>query len=335
MTDLQKNFPEQAGKAFVFQHYGYSPTLVHRNPDLSPGAKGLYSYLSTFVNADQMKQGKLHAWPSRERILQQMNISVNTFGKYLRELKKAGFIRVEQSRKTLKEGKQGFGNNLYILQTHVTDPSGEEICMSENCETEPSSHAESDPRKTCDSLQVNTSNTQGFSTTKNNRNTSFSTTRQDEASQCQGPIIQPEEDPYPQEEKEKEITLDVLLTSWNQTGVNPHHRLGQNTRARMQSALDAALEDYSSAQLLSTITTYAKLYQARKCRHKYRLVEFLEKRGYEHFLEETNWDRLPPREKRTRADFTYTESKQDLSLFSWLNPDDQEDTAIDSALDST
>lgn len=78
MTELQKNFPEQKGKAFVFQHYGYSPTLVHRNPDLSPGAKGLYSYLSTFVNADQMKQGKLHAWPSRQRILQDMNISVNS-----------------------------------------------------------------------------------------------------------------------------------------------------------------------------------------------------------------------------------------------------------------
>jgi predicted transcriptional regulator len=61
-----------------------------------------------------MKQGKLHAWPSRKRILKEMNISVNTFGKYLKELKEANLIHVEQGRQTLKKGKQGFGNNCYV-----------------------------------------------------------------------------------------------------------------------------------------------------------------------------------------------------------------------------
>lgn len=64
-------------------------------------------------------------------------------------------------------------------------------------------------------------------------------------------------------------------------------------------------------------------------------MEFLEKKGYEHFLEETNWDRLPPREKITRADFTYAESKQDRSQFAWLDPEDHEDAALDPGLDST
>ncbi len=335
MTDLQKNFPEQEGKEFVFRHYGYSPTLVHRNPHLSPGAKGLYAYLSTFVNADQMKEGKLHAWPSRKRILKDMNISVNTFGKYLKELKEAGFLRVEQGRKTLKEGKQVFGNNLYIFQTYVTSPSEGEISSTEDCDPEQNSHSESDQPNPCNSHQMNTSNTQGFSTTKNKSKINLSTTRQEEASQSQGQIMELEIWSYLKEKKEKEIRLDDLIAFWNQAGINPHYFLGQNTRVRMQIALEAALEDHSLSELLGTITTYAKLYKARKARHKYRLVEFLEKRGYEHFLEEKNWDRLPPREKITREDFTYKESQQDRSRFPWLNPDAQEDTASDPSLDST
>ena len=330
MTDWRKNFPEQEGKEFVFGHYGYSPTIVHRNPDLSPGAKGLYSYLSTFVNAEQMKQGKLHAWPSRKRILKEMNISVNTFGKYLKELKEANLIHVEQGRQTLKKGKQGFGNNLYIFQTYVTSPSAaEKPLVTEDCGSKENSHSKSDRSKPCDTQQVNTSNTQGFSITKNKSNNKFSTTRQ-EACQSQGRIIALEACPNPKEE----IDLDDFVDFWNQAGVNPHHRLGQNTRARIKSALDTALEDYPLGQLLGTITTYAKLYRGRKARHKYRLVEFLEKRGYEHFLEEENWERLAPR-KVARADFTYRESRQDLSLFPWLNPDGQEGGALDSPLDST
>lgn len=70
---------------------------------------------------------------------------------------------------------------------------------------------------------------------------------------------------------------------------------------------------------MGTITTYAKLYQARKATHKYRLVEFLEKRGYKHFLEEKNWDRTVAREPMTREEFTYGEPrKQDRSRFSFL-----------------
>ena len=264
-----------------------------------------------------------------------MNISVNTFGKYLKELKEANLIRVEQGRRTLEDGKQVFGNNLYIFQTYVTSLSEGEVSSTEDCDPEQNSHSESDLPKACDSQQMNTSNTQGFSTTKNKRKINLSTTRQEEASQSQGQTMELETCPYPQEEKEKEIHLDDLIAFWNQAGINPHHLLGQNTRVRMQIALDTALEDHSPSELLGTITTYAKLYNARKARHKYRLVEFLEKRGYEHFLEEKNWDRLPPREKITREDFTYKESKQDRSRFPWLNPDAQEGTASDPAFDST
>src|SRR5690554_5347821 len=103
MADWSKNVAEEEGKAFVFRHYGLGvPTFVLRNPELSIGAKALYAHLLTFVNAEQAKKGQLQAWPSRERILKELNISVNTFGKYLRELKDAQLIKVEQVRKTLE-----------------------------------------------------------------------------------------------------------------------------------------------------------------------------------------------------------------------------------------
>ena len=223
MTDWRKNFPEQEGKEFVFGHYGYSPTIVHRNPDLSPGAKGLYSYLSTFVNAEQMKQGKLHAWPSRKRILKEMNISVNTFGKYLKELKEANLIHVEQGRQTLKQGKQGFGNNLYIFQTYVTSPSAaEKPLVTEDCGSKENSHSKSDRSKPCDTQQMHTSNTQGFSITKNKSNNKFSTTRQ-EACQSQGRIIALEACPNPKEE----IDLDDFVDFWNQAGETHTTALGR------------------------------------------------------------------------------------------------------------
>lgn len=86
------------------------------------------------------------------------------------------------------------------------------------------------------------------------------------------------------------MTHDTLITFWNQQDINPLHRLGENTKRRIQKALTEALEGFSKAELLATITTYSELYKAKKCDHKYRLVEFIERRGYEHFLNEKNWN---------------------------------------------
>lgn len=333
MTDWKRNFPEREGKTFIYRHYGLTPSAVHRNPKLSLGAKALYSYLGTFINADQIKQGKLHAWPSRQRILRDLNISVNTFGKYLKELKDAELVKVEQARKTTAEGRQVYGNNLYIMQAYVAEDPENQVTLEKNT-SDKTRVAESDPVNDCDSLDLNTSITNALSITTNNSKTTFSTTDSNQASPSQRQIPLSKTLCCPKE-TEKEDPYDFLLTHWNQTGVNPHHRLGKGTRGRIQRALNQALEDYSMDELLGTFTTYAKLYKARRCSHKYRLVEFLEKRGYEHFLEESNWDRTPPKEKISTDDFTYKRPKQDRSRFPFLDLDYEGDTPKDPPLHST
>lgn len=61
MTDWLKNFPEQEGEIFVFRRYGLAPSVVFRDNNLSMGAKALYGYLATFVNAEEMKKGLFKA----------------------------------------------------------------------------------------------------------------------------------------------------------------------------------------------------------------------------------------------------------------------------------
>lgn len=185
MTDWAKNTSEQEGKIFLFSHYGLVPSLILRDPELSAMAKAIYSYLLTYVNPEQMKNGSFHAWPSRKRILRELNISVNTLGKYLNELRDANLVVVEQIRKTLKDGKQVYGNNLYKLQTHVSESQYQGVVRTPDLpDTEKANSSKPDHLKTCDSPKVNTSNTKGLSSTKINSNTNFSTTSESKASSC-------------------------------------------------------------------------------------------------------------------------------------------------------
>ncbi len=305
---------EQEGRTFVFRHYGLAPAVVFRNPNLSVGAKALYGHLATFVNGEQMKRGSLHAWPSRERIMKDLNISVNTFGKYLKELKDASLIEVQQVRRTLEEGRQAYGNNLYILQTHINN-GDDERPNYQNV-----SDSKTDPLKSCDSQEVNISSTRSLSSTRSESKINVSTTYQERGEAGNDAMFLVTENS--EEEQERELSFDVLLKTWNDSGVNQHHKLGENTQRRIQVALREALEDYSAVELLATIKTYAEVYKDRRCKHKYRLVEFLEKRGYEHFLVKENWKRNSPRGPVAREDFRYSVPEQDLSQFAFLYDDD-------------
>ena len=314
MTTMKENVSVPQKKINLYQHYGIVSSKVIRNPNLSLGAKNLYTHLATYVSAEQSKQGKRQAWPSRKRIIRDLNISVNSFGKYLNELKEAGVVKVEQSRRTLEDGRQVYGNNLYVLPSYVTESDDKKgIFAWEEYESEPqqASVSELGCHKSSDSPQMITSITNGFINTKNKSKTSISLEGQIQDLAC---------NQRPTEEGEGSLSLDDLIRFWNETGINPHYRLGSGQKTRIKRALLQALEDYTPSELLGTISTYAKLYTARKASHRYRLVEFMEKRGYEHFLDERNWDRAEPRRKVLREDFTYRESKQDLSMFPWLDP---------------
>lgn len=115
---------------------------------------------------------------------------------------------------------------------------------------------------------------------------------------------------------ERELDVDSLITFWNEQDVTVHTRLGDKTKQRIQIALDEALQDFTVEEFLSTITNYADLYKRQKARHKYRLVEFMEKRGYEVFSAKENWTgRTGSSEKVIRSDFTYREPLANQKTF--------------------
>lgn len=85
--------------------YGLVYQSVMRNKDISRGAKVLYAYLSSFAGAS----GK--AFPSRTTICKELNLGVETYGKYKDELKEHGVLEVRQERS--KKGT--FQKNVFII----------------------------------------------------------------------------------------------------------------------------------------------------------------------------------------------------------------------------
>ena len=85
------------------------------------------------------------------------------------------------------------------------------------------------------------------------------------------------------------LDIDAVINFWNAQDVNPHTRLGDNTRKRIADAIAIALEDFTFAELCEAMTNYSEVYKDNSCYHKYRLVEFIERKGYEHFMEKANW----------------------------------------------
>jgi DNA-binding transcriptional MocR family regulator len=75
------------------QGYGIVAKSVMTDKTVSLQAKGLYSYLCTFANADHK------AWPGIEKIMNDLGISRNSIFKYLKELKDKGYITTEQQQK--------------------------------------------------------------------------------------------------------------------------------------------------------------------------------------------------------------------------------------------
>lgn len=72
---------------------------------LSIQAKGLYAYLVTYAGS------KNNAFPGRNLVMHQLNISKDTFTKYIKELKDKGYINIIQ-----ESGKDGkFGHNIYYI----------------------------------------------------------------------------------------------------------------------------------------------------------------------------------------------------------------------------
>lgn len=84
--------------------YGTIPKMVMQDRNISIGAKGLYSYFCSYTGGGDT------CFPSRKKVCFDLCISIDTFGKYLKQLVENGYIKVEQ----IKENGR-FSHNVYIL----------------------------------------------------------------------------------------------------------------------------------------------------------------------------------------------------------------------------
>lgn len=91
----------------IIFNYGILPKDVMKNPNLSIQAKAIYAYLCVYAG------NKEASFPGEKLIRHELNISKDTFYKYLSELKKIGYVEVEKNR--TEEGR--FSHNVYCLKS--------------------------------------------------------------------------------------------------------------------------------------------------------------------------------------------------------------------------
>lgn len=84
--EYEENICEFEEGDIYAEGFGLVASLVMRDKSISSMAKALYAYLMTFSN----RSGA--AWPSTNRILEEMSFSQNSFYKYRSELRDAGFL---------------------------------------------------------------------------------------------------------------------------------------------------------------------------------------------------------------------------------------------------
>ena len=84
--------------------YGTIPKLVMQDRNLHAMAKALYAYFCSYTGAGNT------CFPSRSKICYDLDISIDTFTKYLRDLVSYGYVEVKQVKDNGK-----FSYNLYTL----------------------------------------------------------------------------------------------------------------------------------------------------------------------------------------------------------------------------
>ena len=80
------------------------PKAVMQSQEISIKAKAVYAYFCSYTGAGSS------CFPSQQKICFDLEVSKNSLNKYLRELKQAGFIEVEQEKTNGK-----FARNIYTL----------------------------------------------------------------------------------------------------------------------------------------------------------------------------------------------------------------------------
>jgi len=90
--------------------FGSIPKLVMQDRRLTPEAKCIYAYFSSYAGAGT------NAFPGRSKILYDLCMSKDRYYRHFKLLIDYGYITVEQAK---KEGK--WSRNIYILNTDISD----------------------------------------------------------------------------------------------------------------------------------------------------------------------------------------------------------------------
>lgn len=92
-------------EGIMSQGYGISPKIVMRDKRLTPEAKCIYGYFSSFAgNGNQ-------AFPCRDIMLDDLGMSVNRYYRHLKLLIDCDYVRVERT----KTANNIYGKNIYTL----------------------------------------------------------------------------------------------------------------------------------------------------------------------------------------------------------------------------
>ena len=91
--------------------FGTIPKLAMQDRRLTIQAKAIYAYFCSFAGS-----GKT-AFPSRDKILYDLNIGAKAYYKHLNLLKQYGYIKCLQER---TQGTGNFARNIYVLSTEIS-----------------------------------------------------------------------------------------------------------------------------------------------------------------------------------------------------------------------
>lgn len=89
--------------------YGLIPKLVMQDTSLHVTSKAIYAYFCSYAGSGDT------CFPSRTRICADLGISIDTFGKYLKQLTDKGYIECSQIKENGK-----FSHNVYTLSSTIS-----------------------------------------------------------------------------------------------------------------------------------------------------------------------------------------------------------------------
>lgn len=97
-------------EGILFKGFGHIPKFVMSDTDLSIEAKAIYAYFCSFAGAGDC------AFPSRNKILYDLNVSKDCYYKHYNKLIDQGYLKVDQQKTIDKEtGKAKLSYNTYTL----------------------------------------------------------------------------------------------------------------------------------------------------------------------------------------------------------------------------